>query len=288
MTKMDQKKIIGKEVFFELMKSRADNIKTSANFLLKAKNIRGSGTLIEDHIKNLFTKMFSSRFRMTSGYIVSANEKDYSVSPEVDLIILDTLVPNIIFPQEELTGKSEFVPKEAVVGIFQIKKTLNIKTIKESFQNIHTTIETVNIIKDFDQHYNLGGHLSNEVYYKVPDERYREGRPTVSRIETNIFAAPILGVIGLEHSKSLEKKIKDNNLDIDIIFSFDGFLRATPYFASGGATNENDFVNFTLFEDNVISALGLLTYHLYRRTGTFFSVSDYYINKDLYAEINKK
>jgi hypothetical protein len=282
-SKIDQHKKISKEEFRDLLHSRASSLRSQAELLLAAKNIRHSGTIIEDFIKDLFTQMFSSRFRITSGYIVSTtkNGGDFLISPEVDLIILDTLVPNILFPQREFIGKTEFVPKEAVVGIFQIKKTLNVPNIKKALENIKEIINSVGIVKSNPIHYNLGGMPSNKIIKTRPDNRSRDGyESALVPIQTNIFANPILGIIGLEQ-KERTKKQKDQKykLDaeniIDLIFSFDGFIQVIEEI--GPAPLERvRYMHESKKAENLNYALGYLTYYLYNTTGTFFSVSSYY------------
>lgn len=282
--KSPSQKRISKEIFKNLLSSRASSLRTTADILLKARNIRHSGTVVEDFIKDLFTQMFSSRFRVTSGYVVSRSSKqDFLVSPEVDLIILDTLVPNILFAQQEFIGKTEFVPKEAVVGIFQIKKTLNSGTIKNSLVNINNIINNVNILRNNIKHYNLGGSPTFNETRVSYDPRSREGlSPYSVPIETNIFANPILGIIELEQEG--KEKATKNQLSIisaehsiDIVFSFDGFLYVRNPPSPNPETRKTHYYPDNKIQDNVVTALGCITHYLYQTTGTIFSIRDYYL-----------
>ena len=107
--------------FVKILEEDTQALRSKANQLLTFYKINQAGDLVEEFIKSLFNSLFGSRFRTTSGFIVHAEDIDkcYKFSPHVDIIIIDTLVPNVIFPQPEFKNRAEFVPQEAVVGIFE-------------------------------------------------------------------------------------------------------------------------------------------------------------------------
>lgn len=257
--------------------------------------------------------MFEGRFRCTSGYIVCKSEDSNKLilSPHVDLILVDNLVPNAIFPQREFKGELEYIPREAVVGVFEIKKILNEKSVKEAFEQIKKIREAMQFgLKDFSRHYSLGGNPSPLVLTRIikGDTRSRDSspRPFFSRDQTGIYANPLIGIIGLAHEykKGPEKnpeKYKDKKYEekdykilvtsdyklVDIIFSFDGFLQGIRYdfyhYENDGNLHREsgcDFCNKYEYHDksidNVKIALSYMSNFLYKATGTIFDWEDYY------------
>lgn len=130
----NKKKIPNMSDFIDITQADSESLRLKANLLLNHYKIDQSGILVEDFVKNLFNKMFHPRFKATSGYIVYTKSKEntYKFSPHIDLLIVDNMVPNVLFPQIEFEDKTEFVPKEAVVGIFEIKKDVRRRLIQRS------------------------------------------------------------------------------------------------------------------------------------------------------------
>ena len=283
--KNKEPKVLTKDQFDEMLTLSYQGIQAKSNFLLKSLNIRESGTIVEDFIKNQFTQMFNSRFRVTSGYIVNVQEKtgDFILSPQVDLIIIDTLVPNILFPQPEFTDKTEYVPIEAVVGIFEIKKTLDSDSSKKALQHIKKIKESVGVRKNNTEQYVLGGKPTAVIKMIVErDDRLRD--PYIEeyrKIRTGIFSNPITGIIGLEH-KGRDLKYDPNNF-VDIAFSFDGFLQALVHKSKGYFhtlpiidPRNYEYKALKKLPQNIKTAFSLLTDYLYQTTGTCFNPSKYY------------
>ena len=92
------------------------------------KNISQSGSEVEQEIRVLLQSIMPRRFRITHGYIVYApvKQEEPKISPQIDLLIVDTLVPHSIFTIEKDNGM-EIVPLESVVGIFEINNICNVK-----------------------------------------------------------------------------------------------------------------------------------------------------------------
>jgi hypothetical protein len=101
------------------------------------------GTEVESEIRLFFKNMLPPRFRVTHGYILFAedNIKDPIVSPQVDLIIVDDLVLNKMFTLDKENGM-EIVPVEAVIGVFEIKRTLDKESVNKAFTHLEKIIKS--------------------------------------------------------------------------------------------------------------------------------------------------
>lgn len=86
------------------------------------KNIDDCGELVELAIRKLLSEIIGERFKITHGYIYSPIHK--KLSRQTDIIITDKLVTHSLKKFEYLDNL-EIVPIEAVVGIFEIKRTLD-------------------------------------------------------------------------------------------------------------------------------------------------------------------
>jgi hypothetical protein len=234
-------------------------------------DINESGKIIEDFIKDTFNSLLGNRFRATSGYIVYAESinEPFKFSPHVDIIIVDTLVPNIIFPYKEFKGKTEFVPQQAVVGIFEVKKSLNCTTLKESLDHICKIKDAVQLIKNNNDCYVPGGA--------------KLGRGLCSEIYSN----PIFGIVGLENKEEKDtyyEKISSGL--VDIIFTLDGFLQvcvkrgeSSPYIGPINNPEEYTFQNNEKDISNLNLALGYIINYLQHTSGKSFNAFLYYGNK---------
>lgn len=191
---------------YKLFLDEIDFFEKNSGFTHKdSKNIRASGDLTEIAIRKLLKEIIGNRFRVTHGYIYSPLNKQ--LSPQIDVIITDTLVPDS-FKKFEYLDNMEIVPAEAVVGIFEIKRKLTNKTYEEALSHLQDIIVSVPIRKDLDIRYFTGGA---EV-----------GIGMTGGFHSN----PLIGVISLLHET--DDKIRNKSLPsfIDIIFSFSGYLRA--------------------------------------------------------------
>lgn len=196
------------------------------------KNISISGGFVENEVREIFRNILPKRFHVTHGYVVSApnRETEPIVSPQIDMIIVDTLVPHSLFIVDKENGM-EIVPKEAVVGIFEIKRKLNKYSLLGT-KKYKGALE----------------HLSN-VISKIEFTKYNEKRFLPGGIEMGngitggYYNNPLIGILTLEHEKSLVAElpsmVKGNahsktlngiwiqsqyKPEIDIIASLDGLL----------------------------------------------------------------
>lgn len=257
-------------LFYEMQNSSIEKLKNESQFLLKNYNISGAGYLIEDHIKNYFKSFLSSRFRITSGYIIYSKNRseNFLTSPHIDMIVIDTLVPNTIVPFERFENKFEIIPQEAVVGIFEIKKTLNDKVFKEAATHLYDIAHSVSIRKDSTQEYFLGGATAG------------------AHVKTGIYSNPLIGIIAVSHD-SKNKSYAPADTLIDIIFTFDGFLQAVShevnnkhslYVGPRRSDNPYGYLSITKNSSNFLKSFGYITSYLSQTSGRLLDVHNYFFN----------
>lgn len=196
------------------------------------KNISHSGAFVENEIREMFRNILPKRFHVTHGYIVSSHDPAIEpvVSPQVDMIIVDTLVPHSIFLVDKQNGM-EIVPKEAVVGIFEIKRKLDKKSLlgakgkPGALEHLKNIVEKVGIVKT------------------CSDQLLPGGIPIGAGLNGGVHSNPIVGILSLEHVASLTADLptlvvgsaRARTIDsiwisspfkppIDIIASLDGFI----------------------------------------------------------------
>ncbi|WP_139437467.1 DUF6602 domain-containing protein [Aeromonas veronii] len=194
------------------------------------KNTKGSGDHIEEEVRGFLKMLLPERYKVTHGHIAYANSKQHEpvVSPQADIIIVDTMVPHSLFYIDQTSGM-EIVPKECVVGVLEVKRTLNSISLKGSNQNgaiyhIEKIKSSANLTKDNPTQYLPGG--------------ISVGAGLTGGVVNN----PIFGVIGLKCDKDLfdptmshfQSSISSVKASIgtvfdnlDFLYSFDGELYAT-------------------------------------------------------------
>ncbi len=130
------------EKFIEYAVSKTD-LSTRGEDL---QNIKESGGMTEEIIKNFFAQFIPKRYAITSGYIIRSNDKDKEpiISSQLDMIVVDTLVPHSFCNLDD-KASVQVVPWECVVAVFEIKRTLNAKTIKEAL-NVFRKLKTREIL----------------------------------------------------------------------------------------------------------------------------------------------
>lgn len=163
------------------------------------KNISLSGSEVESEIRDIFQQIIPKRFRVTHGYIIAADNKNEEpkISGQVDMMIVDTLVGNAVFQMDGQNGV-EIVPKEAVVGIFEIKRTLTKKALTEAIEHLND-----NILKRLD-------------ISKSDKDRYLPGGVKIGvGLNYESYSNPIVGVIGLKHSAKCESFLKEQEKNND-------------------------------------------------------------------------
>lgn len=263
---------------FKLYAQYVDYLLSKTLFIHRyAANIDKCGENVEIEIRMLFRNILPERFKVTYGYIVSASsQEEPTLSPEVDMIIVDTLVPNSIFKLEGTDG-IEIVPIESVVGIFEIKRTLNAKVVKTALDHLNKITE-IGVRKDDERKFLPGGIAM--------------GAALAGGYNVN----PIIGIIGLTHEtkflaptqESLESLDKAKDLlPVDIVLSMTGGCICTTRDNNPlmNSPNKGNFsystVDFMTPSSIVAFGLGFILNYLQRTTGRFTEVDKYYFNKSI-------
>ncbi len=222
------------------------------------RNINVSGSEIEQEVRRLLRNLLPQRFHVTHGYIISAENQQTEprISPQVDAIIVDTLVPHSIFIIDQHSGM-EVVPIEAVVGVFEIKRTLTKESLLNkkdgAFKHVRDICNTVGIRKDNDGMFLPGGVEIYPFIRTIPQEFFSLRGEDILKLSHNqpqgYYSNPIIGIIGVEHVNNLgvkleqwtEKKQVDLSM-IDLLFSINGYLACT-----GKTVYDNDSYKFGPF-----------------------------------------
>lgn len=253
------------------------------------KNISESGNDVEIEIRNFLKHFLPGRFRITHGYIVDVKDQNSEpvISPQIDLIIVDELVQNRIFSLGKSDG-IDIVPVEAVVGIFEIKRTLNETSLRQALDHIELIKQSVNIVKSNKGYYFPGGDLADG-------------------FRTGYHSNPFLGVISLtsEFKKSPTAFVDEFAADlvsneIDMLMSLDGFLgclveketgnimmqtfRSNSYDYHFGALTKLQFNQISLISRSIGVLLAYLSYTVGRR----IKFENYFFNKKTWELISEQ
>jgi len=265
-------------------------------------NIQVAGSEIEREIRDLLHKLIPKRFSVTHGYIIAAKDsnEEPTISPQVDIIIVDTLVPHSIYVVDEASG-IEVVPVEAVVGIFEIKRTLNkvsflgsTKRNPGAVKHLKDICVAANVTKT-DKSMFLPGGLGLG--------------PSFSS-DSGYSPNPIVGVITVDHIEGINEKMEKwivenkvlNDSLLDIIVSLNGFLvtigtkdnsgKSIPTIIHVRKSVERD--TFCVFREGtdenyskgeiVSRALGYIVSYLAGSSGKAINPNHYFWNKSLKKE----
>lgn len=119
-------------------------------------NVTGSGVEVE--ARALLRSVLPGRFRVTHGYIVSCASRhdEPSVSPQTDVIVVDTLVPHTLWLVDETQG-IEIVPQESVVAVAEVKRTLTKASIADAVGHLRDIQTRGGLRKDDDRSFLPGG-----------------------------------------------------------------------------------------------------------------------------------
>lgn len=171
----------------------------------KAHSISDTGDLTEMAIRKFLREVISERFKVTHGYIYSTSKK--KLSPQIDIIITDTLVPHSLKKFEYLDNM-EIVPVEAVVGIFEVKRKLTKVEFQNAIKHLTKIFDFVPLKKDLNTKYLPGGMILGH------------------GINGGQFSNPFIGIVSLLNAspKSLDKI--DIPWFIDMVYSCGGYLKA--------------------------------------------------------------
>jgi hypothetical protein len=257
------------------------------------KNVKSSGDEVEKSINHLLRLFVPDRFKIVSGYIVKAEswESEPIISTQLDTIIVDTLVPHQLFHfgTEEI---HQAVPFEAVVGIFEIKRTLNKREVKRAYDHLCVNVDRLGISK-------------------TNSERVLPGGVGLKGFGGGLHTNPLIGILGLSAPRI---KIKDRpkwleswmeKPILDIMASMDGFTMVTSKPRPDGnddvwfrhhQENESQKIKY-LFPDgvvgcdgeNLISAhlaltFGFITTYLSLAAGRNLNFGHYFLNKNLWRD----
>ena len=277
------------------------------------KSIQGSGGAIESELRCLIQQLLPSRFRVTHGYAVNATSIDEQpvVSPQIDLIIVDSLVPNSLFLLDDHQG-GEVVPVDAIVGIIEIKRTINRESLLGKGKNkngamyhLHKISTMLKISKEDNNRYLPGGILLG------------------NKLQGGNYANPFFGVISLCSHPEVAKRPQEvlsqkgrkkaincmkSILDefkeydskfkfIDMIASLDGYVLAKADSSGYFFDYANPWSGHSGFVQNyrgqtlegrkvsisrVISlSFGYLLSYLSKTSGKYSDLSKYYFNKNV-------
>lgn len=189
-------------------------IKQSSLLLQKMANgfngeLKTSGAIVENYLKEIIRKHLPLGFRICSGYIATSESiTDINNLIQHDIIIIDDRNPTLY---KFGVGDIEIVQAESVCGVIEVKRTLTRKSLKDAIAQLENTKEA------FDS-YNRGmkskkqgpatGHTSSPFYGIIGLSTIQDGK----REPVNIKFI----------NKTIKGKIHDY---IDMIWSLsDGFL----------------------------------------------------------------
>lgn len=258
------------------------------------RNLNVTGSEIEQEVRHLLRNILPQRFHVTHGYIISAPNKaeEPAVSPQVDVIIVDTMVPHSIFIVDQHSGM-EVVPIEAVVGVFEVKRTLNRSSLLG-------TKKEVGAIKHLRDIYNLVGIRKDDLRTYLTGGILIEPSITGNGYLSN----PLIGIIGVDHEENIGQelfaRIKNGRIDfgmIDIVFSIHGFLACTGQLLPDGDVAvcprlyRDEAEEFPLFAvyihpprtqiEIVAKAIGFIVGYIAHTGGRIFDLDKYFFNESL-------
>ncbi len=217
-------------------------------------NIAQSGSDVENEIREIFKNIIPERYRITHGYIVWAKNQNIepSISPQVDLMIVDTLVPHSLFVVDKRSGM-EIVPLEAVLAVFEIKRTLsygNLSGESGALTHLMEIKTSAGIVKNGREQFGPGGLTFG------------------SGLSGGNYWNPLLGIIGLDIDENLLDPDHQNfignlsermqEVEIDIIGGFKGLLCAVrneqiqTMFRIANPRIQNEAINYLLLAPNEI------------------------------------
>jgi len=276
------------------------NIATKRFELLKQKsivthqyahNIYESGSVIESDLRMHFNEILPSRFKATHGYIVSSDSiiEEPKISPQIDLIIVDTFVPHTLY-KFGTSDSMEIIIKQSVVGVFEIKRSINKKSLlgtnrsKGAIQHLNDIIQSVGLDKTNSDRFLPGG--------------LKCGRNMAGGLSPN----PMFGIIGLDTTKGMSDITSQYSLKtyvresihkphIDIVTCLGDFTYVPQIGNQAHIINQlpQDFGYIMFKKSNknskeylMSTALGYILYYLNYSCGTIADVNNYYFSNSLF------
>lgn len=254
------------------------------------KDINNTGNEIEIEVREFIGHFIPNRFKITHGFICYAKDSQTEpvISPQLDCIIVDTLVSHTIFPLSNSSGQ-EVVPLEAVVGIIEIKRTLNDATIKDALTHLANTVKILGIEKTNQLHYLPSGISS-------------------ALLETHIYSNPLIGILSVDHTfeiakfrKNNGKKLnslvkKSNESNVDFMGSLSGFLFTTidkdSNFKPYPFREINKTYSYMIATQEIISQtsiisriIGFIVAYLSMTSGKFNPMGKYFFHRSTWEAI---
>lgn len=192
---------------YEIYEAEADLVMKQSSILLQGKQysfngeLKTSGWIVENYIKELIKKHIPAGYRVCSGYVATSDNINNSENLlQHDIIVVDDRIPSIY---KFSVGDIEVVPAEAVCGIFEIKRTLTEESAESAIEHLHKTYEVL--------------------------ENYREGIKSKHKALNNLVGAtlsvatgaPVYGIISLDSDKKYDKEkiLKAGQEFLDIVWS---------------------------------------------------------------------
>jgi hypothetical protein len=257
-------------------------------------NIAQSGADVENEIREIFRNIIPERYKVTHGYIVSAPNQisEPRISPQVDMMIVDTLVPHSLLIVDKKSGL-EIVPLEAVLAIFEIKRSLSFTTLVGN-ETMQGAISHLGEIKS------TTGIVKNSL------ERFGPGGITFGNgLSGGFYCNPLLGIIGLDMDDNLINPDHQHYLsntyaqlretEIDLISCFKGFLCAVrndqqpTWFRIANPRVLNQEINYLLLDKDhnrnqaelIARMFGYIVGYLYNTNGKVANINNYFFNQTL-------
>lgn len=136
----------------EVYDSEVELIKKQSSLLLQRKSegfngeLKTSGLIVENYIKEIIKKHIPNGYRICSGYIATTESiRNTDNLAQYDLIIVDDRIPPIYkFGVSDI----EIVAAESVCGIFEIKRTLTQKSLINSIEHLKELKKTLDGYRD--------------------------------------------------------------------------------------------------------------------------------------------
>jgi hypothetical protein len=187
----------------EVHLKETDAVISQSSLLLQKKEggqsgeLKSSGNLVENFVKDFIEKISPSGIKVTSGYIVNPKTfKEKTNLPQHDIILSNRMSAPLF---SIIDGQIEIVPIESMVGIIEVKRTLTSESIKNAQNQIRNSYE--NVIKE----------------YRTKEEENN----TLSITTQPGTTSPLFGIIGLTSELTLNdiNSIIDPNL-IDFVWAF--------------------------------------------------------------------
>jgi hypothetical protein len=177
-----------------------------ATTLLELKRVYDAGRMLELALKNFLVKLLPSYVGITKGVIFSSDLSSHS--EEIDLILYDKrYFPGFVI-DNNITESISYISIDTVFGVISVKKTLDLKSWRDSVRNINSVYNLYRKSIKNQFHYNLGLNEKFLIYGKGEE---------VNKIFSCIFAAKN----NFLYKRENRKKIKRSN--DELIKYFDSF-----------------------------------------------------------------